>query len=102
MNSLLPLTGSNRTVGGLALLSISLLHTQKLIDTVLAKGLLIFIEILDDSLTKAIRSSGKIFTALGSEVFIKLKIFTKRNKMQKLSFDKNDGAKLYTKHVKRV
>lgn len=77
MNSLLLLTGSNRATGGLALLSISLLHTQKLIDTVLAKDLLIFIEILDDSLTKAVRSSGRIFTVLGSEVFIKFKIFMK-------------------------
>lgn len=54
LNSLLLLTVSNRTTGGLALLSVSLLHTQKLIDSVLAKGLLIFIEIVEDSLTKAV------------------------------------------------
>lgn len=51
LNCLLSLTG--RSIGGLVLLNV-ILFTQKLIDSVLARNRLIFIEILDDLRLKTV------------------------------------------------
>lgn len=48
------LKGLKRTIGGLTLLSVSLLYTQKLIDSILARDRLIFIESLGDLRLKTV------------------------------------------------